>query len=132
VTVGVRLVGGGLGLEAGLTVLVLAPELYLPLRQLGAQFHASADGLAVAERILALSEAPAEVDTRGDAPAALRRTDRALRGSRRSLPVATGSCSTARPRASPGETVALVGESGAGKSTVASLALGSPSRPPGA
>ena len=59
VTVGVRLVGGGLGLQAGLTVLVLAPELYLPLRQLGAQYHASADGLAVADRILELLDAPA-------------------------------------------------------------------------
>ena len=59
VTVGVRLVDGGLGLQAGLTVLVLAPELYLPLRRLGAQFHASADGLAVAERMLELLDAPA-------------------------------------------------------------------------
>jgi ATP-binding cassette subfamily C protein CydD len=41
-----------LGLQAGLTVLVLAPELYLPLRRLGAEYHASADGLAVAERML--------------------------------------------------------------------------------
>ncbi len=54
VTVGVRLDDGGLGLQAGLVVLMLAPELYLPLRQLGASFHTSADGLAVAERILAL------------------------------------------------------------------------------
>ena len=54
VTVGVRLDDGRLGLQAGLTVLLLAPELYLPLRQLGAQFHTSADGLAVAERILEL------------------------------------------------------------------------------
>ena len=58
VTVGVRLVDGGLGFQAGLTVLILAPELYLPFRQLGAQFHASADGLAAAERILELLEAP--------------------------------------------------------------------------
>ena len=56
VTVGVRLVEGGLGFEAGLTVLVLAPELYLPLRNLAAQFHASADGLAVTERLLELLE----------------------------------------------------------------------------
>ena len=56
VTVGVRLVEGGLGLEAGLTVLVLAPELYLPLRNLAAQYHASADGLAVGERLLDLAE----------------------------------------------------------------------------
>ena len=61
VTVGVRLVDGGLGLEAGLTVLVLAPELYLPLRRLGAEFHSSADGLAVADRMLSLLDAPAEV-----------------------------------------------------------------------
>src|SRR6185437_9252113 len=59
VTVGVRLVDGGLGLQAGLTVLVLAPELYLPFRRLGAEYHASADGLAVAERMFALLDAPA-------------------------------------------------------------------------
>ena len=65
VTVGVRLVGGGLGLQAGLTVLVLAPELYLPLRRLGAEYHASADGLAVADRILGLLEAPPAVRDEG-------------------------------------------------------------------
>ena len=54
VIVGVRLVEGGIGFEAGLTILVLAPELYLPLRNLAAQFHASADGLAVAQRLLDL------------------------------------------------------------------------------
>ena len=48
VSVGLRLVAGALGLEAGLMVLVLAPELYLPLRRLAAEYHASADGLAVA------------------------------------------------------------------------------------
>ena len=58
VTVGVRLVEGGIGFEAGLTVLVLAPELYLPLRNLAAQFHASADGLAVAQRLLDLVDVP--------------------------------------------------------------------------
>jgi len=62
VTAGVRLVGGSLGLQAGMTVLVLAPELYLPLRRLGAEYHASADGLAVAERMFTLiDEAPAAV-----------------------------------------------------------------------
>src|SRR5262249_56731709 len=65
VTVGVRLSGGSLGLQAGLTVLVLAPELYLPLRQLAAQFHASADGLAVAERMFELLDAPAVVRAGG-------------------------------------------------------------------
>ncbi len=59
VIVGVRLVDGGVTLQAALTVLVLAPELYAPLRQLAAQFHASADGLAAADRILELLDEPA-------------------------------------------------------------------------
>jgi ATP-binding cassette, subfamily C, bacterial CydD len=125
VTIGVRLVGGTLGLEAGLTVLVLAPELYLPLRQLGAQFHASADGLAVADRMLTLLNSPPEV-----AAAAVRRAP-----SPTHVPVRFEHVSFAYPSRPglvldeldlellPRETVALVGESGAGKSTVASLLL---------
>ena len=51
-TIGVQLTAGELSLQAGLTVLLLAPELYAPLRAVGQQFHASADGLAAAERLL--------------------------------------------------------------------------------
>ena len=65
VTAGVRLVDGSLGLQAGLTVIVLAPELYLPFRRLGAEYHASADGLAVAERMFELLDAPAAVGAGG-------------------------------------------------------------------
>jgi thiol reductant ABC exporter CydD subunit len=125
VTVGVRLVDGGLGLQAGLTVLVLAPELYLPLRQLAAQFHASADGLAVAERILALADAPAEVDRRGtEAPPSPADGPVRLEGVSFAYPSRPGLVLDGLDLAlAPGETVALVGESGAGKSTVASLVL---------
>jgi thiol reductant ABC exporter CydD subunit len=126
VTVGVRLVGGGLGLQAGLTVLVLAPELYLPLRRLGAEYHASADGLAVAARILDLLEAtPAAVGPGGSgyAPSPARATVRLehVRFSypSRSVPVLEDFDLELRP----GETVALAGASGAGKSTVAALLL---------
>jgi ATP-binding cassette subfamily C protein CydD len=125
VTVGVRLVAGGLGLQAGLTILVLAPELYLPLRRLGAQFHASADGIAVAERILALAEAPAEVGSAGTllapspAVASVRFEGVSFGYPSRPGLVLDGLDLVLRP----GETVALVGESGTGKSTVASLLL---------
>ena len=86
-TIGVQLVDGSLQLEAGLTVLLLAPELYLPLRQVGAQFHASADGLAAAERIFDVLDAPAAVRGAGAsrsprptrATAAIRLEDVALR-----------------------------------------------------
>jgi thiol reductant ABC exporter CydD subunit len=125
VTVGVRLVGGGLGLEAGLTVLVLAPELYAPLRQLGAQFHGSADGIAVAERILALVEAPAEVGS-GGVPVAPSPSGAVVRFERVSFsyPSRSGLVLDGFDlELFPGETVALVGESGVGKSTAASLLL---------
>ena len=64
VTIGVRLVDGDIGFEAGLTVLLLAPELYLPLRSVAAQYHASADGLAVGERLLELTETTQVVGAR--------------------------------------------------------------------
>jgi ATP-binding cassette, subfamily C, bacterial CydD len=126
VTAGVRLVDGGLGLQAGLTVIVLAPELYLPFRRLGAEFHASADGLAVAERMLALLDAPAAVGPGGPrlAPSPARAAVR-LEQVSFSYPAREGLVLDGLDlELPPGHTVALVGESGAGKSTVAGLLLG--------
>jgi thiol reductant ABC exporter CydD subunit len=125
VTVGVRLVNGGLGLQAGLTVLVLAPELYLPVRQLAAQFHASAEGLAVAERMFALFDAPPATAASGKliAPSPLAATVR-LEAVSFAYPSRAGLVLDELDLALlPGETVALVGPSGSGKSTVASLLL---------
>jgi thiol reductant ABC exporter CydD subunit len=125
VTVGVRLVDGGIGFEAALTVLVLAPELYLPLRNLAAQFHASADGLAVAERLLDLvDDGPPDAARTLVAPSPSEATVRLERVSFAYPARATAVLARVDLELPPGETVALVGASGAGKSTVASLVLG--------
>ena len=58
VAIGLRLMGGELGLQGALFALVLAPEAYLPLRKLGANYHASAEGMAAAEQVFALLEEP--------------------------------------------------------------------------
>ena len=51
VLIGVRLVDGSLSLHAGLVVLVLAGEVYLPLRELGGAYHAAEDGQHARHRI---------------------------------------------------------------------------------
>ncbi len=121
VGIGLRLVDGSLGLATALLVLILAPEAYLPLRQVGANYHASAEGLAAATSVFELLETP--TPPRGTAPAptgTVRFSDVAVRHEGRSdasLPPFTAEIG-------PGELVALTGPSGCGKSTALAVLLG--------
>ncbi len=62
VEIGIRLVNGGLSLSTGLVILILAPEVYWPIRNVAAQFHASADGVEASKKIFEVLDTRFEVE----------------------------------------------------------------------
>lgn len=125
VSVGLRLDAGDMSLDTALVILILAPELYLPLRNLGALYHASADGVAVASTLLPLAEpVPTGREPVRQPPsprAAVVRLEHASYAyPSRPVPVV----SDIDIELPPGEIVALVGPTGSGKSTIALMLLG--------
>lgn len=124
VGVGLRLLSGSLDLRTALVVLVLAPEVYLPLRQVGTQFHASTDGLAAVDQAFGILHRPLPVPGEVAAPD-LRTATIALRGvsvlhEGRTDPAPACADLVLRP----GTVTVLAGPSGSGKSTVAEVVLG--------
>ncbi|SCK51828.1 ATP-binding cassette, subfamily C, CydCD [Streptomyces sp. AmelKG-D3] len=122
VTIGMRLVHGDLDLYTGLVVLILAPEAYLPIRQVGAQYHAAAEGLSAAEEIFAVLETEPRAAGTGEVPDSVRLEIEGVtvrHQGRTELSLDAVSLTVEQ-----GETVALVGPSGVGKSTLLHVVLG--------
>ena len=127
---GLRLLNGSIPLATALAVLLVSPEVFLPLRRAGQEFHASAEGQAAAQRVLDILDLPAVgpvASTSGPAPADPDPRHQALvfSGVRIAYP--------GRPVpavaeldlvVAPGEHVAFTGPSGAGKSSVLAVVLG--------
>jgi len=114
VSIGIRLVDGSLGLGAAMFVLVLAPEAFAPIRQVGADFHAAQDGVDASTAVLDVLDDTTPAPARpAAAPAS---TDLVLEGLTVRRPdVVIGPLDL---RAGPGTIVVLAGPSGSGKSSV--------------
>ncbi|HXW80381.1 MAG TPA: thiol reductant ABC exporter subunit CydD, partial [Acidimicrobiales bacterium] len=125
VSIGLRLLSGHLSLRTSLFVLVLAPEAYLPLRQLAAEYHSSAEGLGAAEQVFGLLDQPApphgaRTDIPDPAQTGLVITSVTYTFPGREQPALEGATLEIRP----GELVAVTGPSGCGKSTLLAVLLG--------
>ncbi|MCA1004808.1 thiol reductant ABC exporter subunit CydD [Rhodococcus hoagii] len=123
VSIGLRLVFGNMELEPGIVALILAPEVYLPLRMVGMQFHAAEDGLAAANKAFAvIDEAP---ERRSSATGSEVPADNSVD----LVGVSVHSRSGLAPHrldvsCPPGAVTVLTGANGSGKSTALQVILG--------
>ena len=129
VEIALRLLHGRLDFEQAFFVLLLAPEFYLPLRRLGAEFHAGLAGTTAAQRLFTLLEAPAPARPAIATPMPstptikLEEISCAYPGDGERGSAARPALTSVNLTIEPGEKIAVVGPSGAGKSTLARIVL---------
>jgi thiol reductant ABC exporter CydD subunit len=123
VQIGLRLMYAQMAFVDALFILILAPEFYFPLRQLGASFHAGMEGISAAERIFGVFSLPL--------PPSGKKTEVQIGDGIRFQHVRYAYQDGERPSLESvdlelffGQRTALVGASGAGKTTIAKLLLG--------
>ncbi|NOZ56143.1 MAG: thiol reductant ABC exporter subunit CydD [Calditrichaeota bacterium] len=126
VEIGLRLLRGGIGFQESLFVLVLAPEFYLPLRLLGSRFHTSVEAVSAADRITRVLQLQPATRPAPAVPRSVPQPPFHVRFERVGFryPASTApALADVTFSLEPGQKVALVGKTGAGKSTLASLLM---------
>jgi ATP-binding cassette subfamily C protein CydCD len=123
---GLRLLWGELDLQTAMAVLLVAPEIFIPLRRAGAEFHASTEGQAAATRVVEVLATPVPSSMTAALPGAggpgsggLRIEGLGVHYEHRER----AALALVSLRAPPGQRVALTGPSGSGKSTVLAALL---------
>jgi ATP-binding cassette subfamily C protein CydCD len=119
VSIGLRLVNGTIGLQTGLFILIIAPEVYWPIRQVAGYFHAAADGVAAFEKLFKILDRP-ETKTGESFRKITAVTWSELTvdfPDRTSIQIPCGQITSEKVHL-------LIGPSGAGKSTLANILLG--------
>jgi ABC-type transport system involved in cytochrome bd biosynthesis fused ATPase/permease subunit len=123
---GLRLLWGQLGLETAIAVLLVAPEIFIPLRRAGAEFHASTEGQAAADRVLKVLDTPVpaarvdHVSSLSSSPGMIDVEGLVVEYEHRNRPALV----SFSMRVPAGARVALTGPSGSGKSTALAALLG--------
>jgi ATP-binding cassette subfamily C protein CydD len=126
VLIGFRLFWGELDFLYGFFVLLLAPEFYLPLRNMGTHYHARMDAIGAADKMLDILDAPlADIDSDPNQPQLFTgRLGISLSGVSFTYPDGRSALQNLDLTIEAGEQIAIVGPSGAGKSTLLNLLLG--------